>query len=37
VSGSKGAVYSIDTLEKTCTCPGYIFRGACKHLTELVK
>lgn len=37
VSGSKGQVYSIDTEEKTCTCPGYTFRGACKHLTELVK
>ena len=35
VSGSKGQVYSIDTLDKTCTCPGYTFRGACKHLTEL--
>ena len=36
VSGSKGAVYSIDTEEKTCTCPGYSFRGACKHIAELV-
>lgn len=36
VSGSKGAIYSIDTLDKTCTCPGYTFRGACKHLVELV-
>lgn len=36
VAGSKGNVYSIDTEEKTCTCPGYMFRGACKHLTELV-
>ena len=35
VSGSKGQVYSIDTEDKTCTCPGYTFRGACKHLTEL--
>jgi len=37
VSGSKGQIYSIDTEEKSCTCPGYTFRGACKHITELVK
>lgn len=36
VSGSKGMIYSIDTEEKTCTCPGYTFRGACKHIKELV-
>ena len=37
VSGSKGNVYSIDTDEKTCTCPGYMYRGTCKHITELIK
>jgi uncharacterized Zn finger protein len=26
----------VDTLEGTCTCPGYTFRGACKHVKELV-
>ena len=36
VSGSKGNVYSIDTEDKTCTCPGYTFRGSCKHIKELV-
>ena len=36
VSGSKGNVYSIDTVDKTCTCPGYTFRGSCKHIKELV-
>ena len=35
VSGSKGQVYSIDTLDKTCTCPGYTFRGTCKHLVSI--
>jgi uncharacterized Zn finger protein len=37
VSGSKGNVYSIDTDDKTCTCPGYMHRGTCKHIMELVK
>jgi len=36
VEGSKGQVYTVDTLEGTCTCPGYAFRGACKHVKELV-
>jgi hypothetical protein len=37
VSGSKGNVYSIDTEDKTCTCPGFMYRGSCKHITEVVK
>lgn len=36
VSGSKGNIYSIDTEERSCTCPGYMYRGSCKHITELV-
>ena len=36
VSGSIGNIYSIDTVDKTCTCPGYTFRGSCKHIKELV-
>jgi hypothetical protein len=35
VSGSKGNIYSIDTEDKTCTCPGYVYRGSCKHIMEL--
>ena len=36
IAGSKGNIYSIDTADKTCTCPGYSFRGSCKHIKELV-
>jgi uncharacterized Zn finger protein len=35
VEGSNGAVYLIDTDKKTCTCPGYTFRGNCKHIKEV--
>lgn len=37
VQGSKGSVYSIDPDAKTCTCPGFSFRGACRHITEVLK
>ena len=36
VQGSKGQVYYIDTDENSCTCPGYTFRGECKHIKELI-
>ena len=35
VPGSKGATYLVNTETGTCTCPGFTFRGACKHTKEL--
>ncbi len=36
VKGSKGNSYFVNKQEGTCTCPGYTFRGDCKHIKELV-
>jgi hypothetical protein len=33
VRGSKGKVYTV-TGDHHCTCPGFTFRGSCKHLKE---
>jgi hypothetical protein len=35
VKGSKGSSYWVDPEAKTCTCPGYTFRGACKHVQDI--
>jgi hypothetical protein len=32
VKGSKGNEYILDLDEGTCTCPGFKFRGKCRHI-----
>lgn len=34
IRGSKGNSYFVNDLEHTCTCPGFTFRGKCKHLGD---
>jgi hypothetical protein len=36
VAGSKGAEYTVTELDGqvTCSCPGFKFRGACRHVTQ---
>lgn len=34
VASSKGATYTVNLTKKTCNCPGFSFRGKCKHITE---
>ena len=37
IAGSKGAEYVVELVDNvyTCTCPGFKFRGACRHVTEV--
>ncbi len=35
VAGSKGNTYYVDDEAKTCTCPGFTYRGKCKHTEEV--
>jgi SWIM zinc finger len=35
IEGSKGARYILDKVLCTCTCPGFTYRGTCKHVKEL--
>jgi hypothetical protein len=34
IKGSKGDTYFIDTAAGTCTCSGFVYRGACRHVKE---
>lgn len=35
VKGSKGDTYFVNDNEHTCTCPGFTYRGKCKHVENL--
>lgn len=35
VKGSKGQTYYVNKEEGRCTCPGFQFRGQCKHVEQV--
>jgi len=35
ITGSKGQIYTVNTIDKSCSCPGYTFRGKCKHVLSI--
>lgn len=35
VTGSRGNTYYVDQRAGTCTCPGFVYHGACKHIRAL--